>query len=195
VLAVENNKVLLISEIILEMRPYNVKNEIDITWDACTLRKYLNGEFYNKLGAEKSAIAETSNSNPDNPWYDTEGGKTTADKVFLLSLDELVKYFGDSGDLANKQRKDGDRNAKSDGTLIIDRYNDARIATDTSGRASLWWLRSPGASEFYQHYSPPSLSLKNDKAAFVRSDGFISVCGVSVNSNNVGVRPALWLNL
>ena len=68
VLAVENNKALLISEKTLEERPYNVEPK-DITWEHCTLRQYLNGEFYNKLGDVKSIIAETHNNNPNNPWH------------------------------------------------------------------------------------------------------------------------------
>jgi len=76
VLAVENNKALLITKEILEKRPYNAEYE-DVTWETCSLRQYLNGEFYNSLGAAKSAIAEVQNSNPDNPWYGTAGGNTT----------------------------------------------------------------------------------------------------------------------
>jgi hypothetical protein len=139
----QKGKALLISNKIIEKRPYNVEYA-NITWESCTLRKYLNGEFLNKLGAAESAIAETRNSNPNNPWYGTAGGNTTTDKVFLLSLDELVKYFGDSGDLANKRRKDYKGNSDLNGYYVHDRYNNARIANYGSEGACWWWLRSPG---------------------------------------------------
>jgi len=74
VLDVENNKALLITEKIIEQRPYNV-DWTDITWESCTLREYLNGEFLNKLGVAKSAIADTDNRNSDNPWHGTVGGR------------------------------------------------------------------------------------------------------------------------
>jgi len=180
VLDVDGSKALLISDKILETRPYNVKNEAT-TWEQCTLRKYLNGEFYNKLGVAKGAIAETLNLNPNNPWYGTSGCSTTIDKVFLLSLGELVKYFGDSGDLQNKRRKDGSGNLKSDGYLLDDQYSLARIARDGNGGASWWWLRSPGRS--------------SGSAAGVSTGGRVGVYGDDVSLDFGGVRPALWLNL
>ncbi|MDR1704730.1 MAG: DUF6273 domain-containing protein [Clostridiales bacterium] len=179
VLSVENNKALLISERILEKRPYNVEWK-DITWENCTLRKYLNGEFLNKLGAVKSAIAETRNANPNNTWYGAAGGNATTDKVFLLSLYELVKYFGDSGDLANKRRKDNSGDVDINGWSVNDQYNSARMSK-YGNEASWWWLRSPG---FY-----------GDTAARVYTDGAVYVSGRDVNNGTGGVRPALWLNL
>jgi hypothetical protein len=165
-----NNKVLLISEEILEKRPYNVKWK-ETTWENCTLRKYLNGEFLDKLGAEKSAVAETRNSNPNNQWYGTAGGSATNDKVFLLSLDEICRYFGDS--TANLRRKSG--------FVISDENNPNRVANYGSKAASWWWLRSPGS------YS--------GSAAFVYSGGSVAIGGDKVGHDSGGVRPALWLNL
>jgi len=170
VLAVENNKALIISEEILEKRPYNAGSE-NVTWETCTLRQYLNGEFYDKLGADKSAIAETHNANPNNPWFDAAGGNATADKVFLLSLDELVKHFGDSGVLRNWNKKDW---------IFNDQYNSARIAKYESERA-WWWLRSPGSC--------------SEEVANVDFDGTVYVIGTLANVGKGGVRPALWLNL
>ena len=180
VLTVENNKALLISEKILEKRPYNVKKE-DVTWKTCTLRKYLNEEFYNSLGTMKLAIAETRISNSENPWYETKGGKATTDKIFLLSLEELVKYFGDSGDLSNKKRYGWEHSyyvLQSRGYLLHDQYDSARKANRSSWH---WWLRSPGYSSSY--------------AAIVFGNGSVNVNGYRVSHHDVGVCPALWLYL
>jgi len=188
VLAVENNKALLISEKVLERRKYH-SPQGHITWENCTLREYLNNEFYNKLGAAKSAIAETRNSNPNNPWYGTNGGKATTDKVFLLSLDELVKYFGDSGALAQKQGKDIKYYDYSNGSSTPDpnaywwfgdQYNNVRIANYGGEGAEWWWLRSPGDD--------------SDRAAYVKTAGYVSTIGRFVSLSG-GVRPTLWLNL
>lgn len=170
VLAVENKKVLLISDKILEKRPYNTEIK-DTTWEQCTLRKYLNNDFYNSLGRDKLRIAENHNPNPNNPWYETNGGNATTDKVFLLSLDEVVKYFGDSGALAQKQN-----------VYFGDQYNNARIAKYSSvGACWWWWPRSPGR---YSNY-----------AALIRGDGIVNVYGGYVDYDTGGVRPAFWLNL
>ncbi len=87
--------VLIISEKVLALKPYN-ENWTYITWENCTLRKWLNEDFYSIFtDEEKFMIAETKVVNSDNASYGTKGGNNTVDKVFLLSLDEAEKYFVD----------------------------------------------------------------------------------------------------
>ena len=174
VLTVEKNKALLISEKITEERFYNNEHK-NVTWETCTLRGYLNGEFLSKLGAVKFAIAETRNINPNNPWYGTAGGNTTTDKVFLLSLDEVCRYFGDSTENLKKR-------GNIDNYLIFDQNNSARrVKYGSEGVPSGWWLRTPG----YLHYY----------TSVVSSGGEVNVFGSFVSERPGGVRPALWLNL
>jgi serine/threonine protein kinase len=118
VLAIENGRALVISEYVLERRPYN-EEWADITWETCTLRQYLNGEFLqaNFSADEQSRIGTVTNQNPDNPKYETDGGNPTEDRVFLLSIDEANKYFAEDSD---------------------------RATSDLQGEARWWWLRSPG---------------------------------------------------
>jgi hypothetical protein len=118
VLDVQGGKALVISEDVLDERPYHKYNE-DITWTECHLRAYLNGEFYNSLSADiKARIVETQVVNDDNLEYGTPGGADTTDKIFLLSIEEAERYFAD---------------------------DNARIAYTIDGSRRLdWWLRSPG---------------------------------------------------
>ena len=97
VLEVKNNTALIITEYIIEQRAYHNAYK-DITWADCSLRKYLNSEFYDRFTtAEKSRIIPVLNKNPDNQWYGTKGGTDTQDSIFLLSIEETVcRYFGDS---------------------------------------------------------------------------------------------------
>ncbi len=48
VLDIQNNAALIITEEIIEQRAYHDTYK-DITWADCSLRKYLNGEFYDKF--------------------------------------------------------------------------------------------------------------------------------------------------
>ena len=196
ILDVQGDMLLLISEKILKRRSYNTKY-VDITWEQCTLRKYLNGEFYNELGVAKSAIAVTHNSNPDNPWYGTSGGNSTTDKVFLLSLDEVVQYFGDSGYLKNKTRTRwsglGGNYISSDGDFVHDQYNKARKANDGSNEDSDWWLRSPGRSRNQAAYIG---SFGDIHVGCYFDRGRVNLCdGGTCSRGAGGVRPALWLKL
>ena len=64
-----------------------------VTWERCTLRRYLNEEFFNNFtDGEKSIIAQTFLENKDNLKTSTQGGNNTVDRVFLLSIDEARQY-------------------------------------------------------------------------------------------------------
>ena len=175
VLEIRDGRALILSEEILERRLYH-SNHSDITWEHCSLREYLNGWYYDNRFTtdEKNRIADVRNSNPANQWFSARGGENTIDRVFLLSLEEVVRYFGDSGQLANMSIGAHRR--------IDDEYNSNRIAVDKDTKeAWYWWLRSPG--------------VLNHFAVNVDDLGYVGVGGLFVEADFGGVRPALWLNL
>ena len=174
VLEVQNNKALLLSKDIIEERQYHETYK-DITWEKCDLRAYLNGQFFNSnsfTNADRARILQVNNYNENNQWFGTKGGAITNDKIFLLSLAEVVKYFGDSGQLAKRP--------KSNPWYIDDKYNSERIA-QYNGSACFWWLRSPGRN--------------GGDASDVLGGGGLDFSGYGVYGASGGVRPALWLNL
>ena len=185
VLDIKNNAALIITEEIIDQRSYHNSYK-EITWADCSLRKYLNGEFYDSFSdADKSRIVPVINKNPDNEWYGSEGGEDTEDRIFLLSIEEVAcKYFGDSSRLLyNKgvnQRYWFSRK---------DPNNSKRIARlkDCDG-VWWWWLRSPGRA--------------NVRAAYIHGDGNIGIQGNNVLKGNPidgrctgGIRPSLWLSM
>lgn len=120
-----NERALYISEKTLPTMPYYQAGG-DITWNDCTLRKYLSDEYYNIIPKSCwNRIMEVINENPDNPEHGTFGGAPTKDKIFLLSIDEANEYFEDSHD-----RADGFQYA--------------------------WWLRSPGHEAHCAAYITPA---------------------------------------
>ena len=89
----KNRTMLIIAEKPICKKPYNTEWE-DITWEKCTLRKWLNEDFYSIFtDEEKAMIAETTVVNSDNNKFGTKGGNDTTDKIFLLSIDEAEKLF------------------------------------------------------------------------------------------------------
>ncbi len=94
VLAKEDNKILVISKYALDNQPYDDEGTGGVTWETCTLRKWLNDSFINNTfsSEEQAMITTTMVRTLDNPKYGTYGGKDTLDKVFLLSIDEVTKY-------------------------------------------------------------------------------------------------------
>jgi len=149
------------------------------TWEASALRRYLNDEFLTSFSVEDRArIQETYIVNTDNPWYGTLAGNDTTERIFLLSLEEVVQYFGDSGQLENQPA--GLINSQKGIMWINDEYNSARIGRDEAGSALWWWLRSPG-----EH---PRLRTGVDPA------GVISFFGTGASNTTGGSRPVLWLD-
>ena len=91
VLAKGKKTMLVISKNTLTNLPYNTERK-EITWENCTLRKWLNESFYTNAfnKQEKKKIKATTIENQDNPKYGIEGGKDTKDKIFLPSYDEMT---------------------------------------------------------------------------------------------------------
>ena len=168
----QGDQALVISESIIDCRRYDETEGNPVTWETCTVRSYLNGSFYDETftSEEKALIIETKNVNKNNQVFDTLGGNTTNDKVFLLSLEELVQYFGDSEQL---------NTGNPDMYVFHDRFDKGRIARDYSNTRLKWWLRSPGGDV--------------DFAACVDVDGWVGVSGKAVHEDGIGIRPALWL--
>lgn len=174
VIELRDGKALVISEYVLDDRLYN--EEWQSRWDISEIRSYLNGEFFDEVfsAAEQAQVCETNVINGNNPWNEAvSGGSDTRDKVFLLSLEETVKYFGDSGKLANKPDYEEENG-------FDDEFSQDRVAYNLYGDAQGWWLRSPGN--------------QSTTAAFINYKGFVNVNGNHVQ-NWGGVRPALWLKL
>ena len=186
VLDVQDGQALLLCDKVIEKRCYH-PTLTAVTWEECELRGYLNGTFYDLLGDGKERIAETLISNPKNLWGGMNGGNSTRDKIFLLSLEEVDKYFGNSGDYTNTIRKSWNKSEMkyrqdSDGWYISNNHNKSRIAEGVNGEACWWWLRSPGKS-----------GRGTSNSALVNANGLICVDGNIVTQKAGGVRPVLWL--
>jgi hypothetical protein len=128
VLKTQDGKALLLSEKIIAKRKYH-HSHTSITWAECDLRNYLNNDFYNSFSpADRARIVQTYISTNNNPWWrSVPGGSGTNDYIFLLSIEEVVKYFGDSGWLHKRL------SANAWWWGISDQYNSVRIAADASG--------------------------------------------------------------
>ena len=75
VLQVDGDDVFLMSDKNLDCQKYN-NNEVDITWETCSLRTWLYSDFYRKAfsTAEQNVIKVTTVVNDKNEVYGTSGG-------------------------------------------------------------------------------------------------------------------------
>ena len=172
VLAKEDNKILVISDKALDCQEYN-PSWSDVTWETCSLRKWLNNDFINDAFSddEKAMIPTVTVSADNNPEYDTDPGNATQDQVFLLSIVEARKYFASS----EARMCVPTAYAISNGL-----YTSGRYSKDGEGTC-LWWLRSPGDEQY--------------RAADVFSDGIVASDGDNAREDENAVRPALWITI
>ena len=181
----QENKSLILSKYILDCKCYN-DIESPVTWESCTLRKWLNDDFlqqaFNYDEQQAIILTEVSNIDDINEIYYSIGGNNTNDKVFLLSKEEIKKYFGNG--IKEMYGYQLGKNVVTKGT------NYARQVNNLSGRLkvsksdwytgnSYFWLRSMGNNQTY--------------ASFVGSSGYLDLLGLPVNFFEVGVRVALWV--
>ena len=170
VLEVKDGKALVVSKYALDCKQYNTSNTI-VTWETCTLRKWLNNDFINAAFSsyEKAMIPTVTVSADENPDYSTNPGNATQDQVFLLSITEANKYFGSD---SARQCKPTD-------------YAFANGAYFNSVNGNCWWwLRSPGVTQYSAH-----------SAAYVHSSGGVYESGSDVDIGTSAVRPAMWISI
>ncbi len=208
VLEKQKDRMLLLTENVIENRAYH-RGKGEITWETCDMRNYLNGEFYNSFhSSERSRIIEVENKNSDNPWYGTRGGNPTRDKIFLLSIDEVIEYFGDSGQLKERYMYPNCDWCKDEYLpWIDDQYNRNRRAVNGDGMVISWRLRSPGANgrlvafvmgNCDDEFEHGGLNVSGGGSDLSHTGHFIfnssdTVTVMDGGSNLNGVRPALWL--
>lgn len=178
VLSIDYDYALILHEAVIIDRPYHYYSE-DVTWETSSLRHWLNYDFfYGFSTGDRARIRETTITNSDNPWYGTPGGEDTTDRIFLLSIDEILYFFGNSGEI-DIRRRIFDIYVN----FISDQYSNKRIAYNANSMVpQFWWLRTPGRTSAL--------------ATGVDYNGSILMAGTNIIfAERVGVRPALWLNI
>jgi len=180
VLDVQDGKALVLSDLILETKEFQKKVSLSNAWADSPLRTYLNGDFYNKTftKSEKGRIVSTTLMNNINPTYSTTFGTDSKDKIFLLSAEEVTRYF----------EKDKARIAYADRRTPALRHSEINnVSTNPyegvyqNYSTWFWWLRTPAPSGVGDH-----------KALYVIRSGEVNEGNIDME---LGIRPAMWINV
>lgn len=193
VLSVDGDDAFLLADKTLDVQKYN-DTHTDVTWETCTMRSWLNGygasdnvcgkdyssgNFldYAFTAGEQSVIKTTNVVNEDNPDYGTEGGNSTSDRVYLLSVGEVTNPdygFTTSTHSTETRKAVNTAYVAAGGEINSDWMNSA-------GSTAYWWLRSPGS--------------RSSNASGVDASGHMVKAGRYVDVDFIAARPALHLNL
>lgn len=171
----EGTRVLLLSRYCLDWEFFDGSGPLigpapDTQWSRSYLRKWLNGEFWDSAFApqEKQMILETEVKTEDNSAYGTRGGEDTRDRLFLLSAREAEQYLQD-------------RELAVGEILYADSSWEEAVAAELTLETYCWWLRTTGGTQ--------------SCVAVVGEDGGVDLYGVDSDADEVGVRPAMWIDI
>ena len=178
----ENGKVLLLSEYGLDAKPYHEELSLDIKWEDCTLRGWLNHDFYENAFTDEEQekiLLSTSEGFPKYnsrvPGHDYDYlERETEDYVFLLSYTEVYKY------ISNTHGNESDSDRLCYPTEYAENNTDIKIYNEACG----WWLCAGGRGYNGSRHRPFVIS----------AHGGISL-EENVDSDKYAVRPAMWIKL
>lgn len=184
VLEQEENSVFLIAKYGLDKQKYHSHKyvnddvaagvSIEVTWEECDIRKWLNDDFYYSAftSEERSGIRLTKVNNSEGR-YGANGGNDTFDRVFLLSTEEAVKYFGSAKNYKNvKAATTPTEYALAEG-LSMKNFG------EWCDNNCDWWLRSRGQG--------------GNWASYIAGSGILMENGSYV-TGGLAVRPVLWVD-
>ena len=173
VLEVQDGKSLLLSKKVLEKKPYNDTLAEEITWENCTLRKWLNGSFislaFNEIERGLMVLSIVDNSESQD-WniYSRGGSNDTEDFLFLLSYAEAKAFF------------DSNLLSRAEASAAV-KANRNRSSYEVYDNYAVYWLRSPG--------------YKATDQIFMGVHQGFTVNNFSITDRRCGVRPAFWIDL
>lgn len=221
VLSKKNDELFVVSKYVLDQREYN-EVAASVTWETCTLREWLNNDFYNDSfnASEKSCIKSVRLKNRDNPsdsMQKIKGGNDTEDKVFLLSYEDVTnKEYGFCEEPDDKKEDNmiSRRCAASEGAYGV--YTDYDYSTTEGKGSCYWWLRTPGKEAYKAIKVCPNGKisvagsfvgrLSTEVISYNQSAGWALVTSSSTEYDmdrideahactRIGVRPALVIDL
>lgn len=165
VLKKEKEKVLVVARYGIDCIKYNDKKE-EVTWETCSLRKWLNADFIQKAfnEEERALILEETVRADVFELEEPHPGNNTTDKIFLLSLNENDEFMGDM-----------------DGACLCNATEYAQAnGAELFGNVCYWWLRTP---------------LDNHKRTSVIGDYAATIYAWDVHDDIICIRPAMWIKL
>ena len=191
VLSNDGEKLLLLSKYALDSKPYNINKE-DTTWEKCSLRNWLNNDFYSTAfnSSEKAVIRNSSIENPNNQFYETAGGNGTEDHIFLLAYNDVINpgygFNNNHEEFDMARRCIPTAYAISQGALTSEIHKDREWFSDRYLSAEgnytcCWWLRTPGG-----------LARNTIRVDY---DGYVFIDGHGVDFDRITVRPALYVDV
>ena len=158
----KDGKLLLVADKVLDAYTYHAEVKDDAAWNNATLKLWLNGAFMNKaFGEDEKAKIVTSTLNT--PAADGTA-ITTYNQMFVLSAEELLRYF--------PERED--RMIEPTAAAVV-----GGVYVDPINGTCDYWVREAGTTA--------------GNGAYIYYYGDVNEAGALARSTFIGVRPAMWV--
>ena len=171
VIDTDGDKALLIAEKIVDCVPYNNESKPS-TWETCSLRTWLNEDFYNGAFTEeeRQMILKTTVNNQDLPVEGYNYGSDTEDFLYILSRREMEAVAAPEEEFLSALP--------------------TQIALDHElyMYPGEYWRRDPGTNM-------GTGEVNQFKICTVECDGDMPYFCTSTYSVTTGVRPAMWVDI
>ena len=164
VAAIENGKKLLVADNAVDAFVYHSELKNDANWGNAPLAIWLNGAFKKKAFSDDAAVKIASTTLTTK---DVNGGAdiVTYNQIFILSAEELLKYFPERESRMIKPTSKAVENG---------------VYTDPIYGTCDYWVREAGTTA--------------GNGAYVYYYGDVNEAGALARSTFLGVRPAMWVN-
>lgn len=176
VLDKKENEMFVVSKYALLKKRFD-GDSIEVTWENSEMREWLNNSFLEETfsATEQKMISTTKISNGGNSVHPLYQGKDTWDKVFLLSSDEVQKYFTSNEERQCKPTIQAMPQGKK----------------EHEDNATCAWLLRTIVNKDYGDFTGAHYRY----VIGVRGNGSIDFEGGTPLGGTDGIRPAMWIDL
>lgn len=188
VLDKKGDEYLLLSKYVLDYRKFQ-NNKVEgkpASWNESDIRMWANTEFLSSAFSEteQKNIMLSTIDNTNNDYYNL---KETEDRIFLLSLDEIIKYFGS-------------KNENSDGQAV-----ESKILPNEKNRTfATLFAKARGVivggklledANVYScgYYTRTMRNTEHSQVIYIKNDGADDFVSAYDTWRRHGFRPAMWV--
>ncbi len=187
---------LLTTKYLLDCKPFNIFHR-KVFWEDSSIRSWLNNEFYNNAfsNSEKELINTAYLINDENPYHKTFSGNNTYDKVFLLSISEVLNIYNKNQNLEISKRDaltldikklcKPTQFAKNNGVRV-------NISPAIYNGCGNYFLRTAGLFGERKWYGNVTAEFYQ---SIITEDGRLSSKGTGVHSLDDGIRPCVYIKI
>lgn len=188
VLDKKGDEYLLLSKYVLDYYQFqnNSMEEGPASWNDSDLRMWANTEFLNNAFSETEQrnIMQSKIDNTNNDYYNLN---STEDRVFILSQDEIINYFGSKNENFDEK--------KADSKIVPNGKNNSFATLFAKARGVIVGGRLLEGSNVYPcgYYTRTMRNTQHNQVIYIKTNGADDYVSANDTWKRYGFRPAIWV--